>query len=139
MENFLEMNLSREQINAISNLGLAHIGDGVWELLCRSYLCAGGLKTVKNLHNRTIAMVRAPAQAAYADRLQPLLTEEELAYYRRGKNAHVHAVPKSATPAEYSKATGLEALFGALFLSGQTDRANALFLAAIAPEKDSEC
>ena len=56
-----------------------------------------------------------------------VLSEEELAYYRRGKNSHVHAVPKGATPAEYGKATGLEALFGALYLSGQTQRLNQLF------------
>ena len=58
---------------------------------------------------------------------EELLNEEELAYYRRGKNSHVHAVPKSCTPAEYAKATGLEALFGALYLAGQTDRLNQLF------------
>ena len=121
------MNLDVKQINAISNLGLAHIGDGVFELLCRSYLCARGGKTVGNLHRATIAMVKAPAQAVFADKLLPLLTEEELAYYRRGKNSHVHAVPKSCTPAEYSKATGLEALFGALYLAGQTQRINELF------------
>ena len=56
-----------------------------------------------------------------------LLDEEELAYYRRGKNSHVHAVPKSATPAEYAKATGVETLFGALFLLGRKDRANEIF------------
>ena len=59
--------------------------------------------------------------------LLPHLTEEEMAYYRRGKNSHVHAVPKGATPAQYAKATGLEALFGALYLSGQTDRLNERF------------
>ena len=57
----------------------------------------------------------------------PLLTEEERAYYRRGKNAHVHAVPRGATPAEYAKATGVEALFGYLYLSGRKERANELF------------
>ena len=72
-------------------------------------------------------MVKATAQAKFVDKLVPMLTEEEMAYYRRGKNAHVHAVPKSATPAEYAKATGLEALFGALYLSGQTERLNTLF------------
>ena len=128
MENFFEMNMDRNQINAISNLGLAHIGDGVFELLCRSYLCASGGKNVGNLHKQTVAMVKAPSQARYADKLMPFLTEEELAYYRRGKNSHVHAVPKGATPAEYAKATGLEALFGALYLSGQTQRLNQLFL-----------
>ena len=127
MENYFKMNLSRQEINAISNLGLAHIGDSVFEILCRSYLCARGGKNVGNLHRDTINMVKATSQAAFMDKLLPHLTEEELAYYRRGKNAHVHAVPKSCTSAEYAKATGLEALFGALYLAGETDRINELF------------
>ena len=127
MENYFKMNLTREEINAISNLGLAHMGDCVFEILCRGYLCARGGKNVGNLHRDTINMVKATSQARFVDKLLPLLTEEELAYYRRGKNAHVHAVPKSCTPAEYAKATGLEALFGALYLAGQTDRINELF------------
>ena len=131
MENYFQMNLPRAQIDAISNLGLAHIGDSVFELLCRSYLCARGGKNVGNLHRDTIAMVKATAQAEFVDRLLPLLTEEEMAYYRRGKNAHVHAVPKSATAAEYAKATGLEALFGALYLAGITQRLNELFRAVM--------
>ena len=121
------MNLSRQEINAISNLGLAHMGDCVFEILCRAYLCSRGGKNVGNLHRDTINMVKASSQAVFADKLLPHLTEEETAWYRRGKNAHVHAVPKSCTPAEYAKATGLEALFGALYLSGQTDRLNELF------------
>ena len=127
MENYFNMNLPKEQINAISNLGLAHMGDCVFEILCRGYLCAKGGKNVGNLHRDTINLVKAQSQAKFVDKLLPLLTEEELAYYRRGKNAHVHAVPKSCTPAEYAKATGLEALFGALYLAGQTERLNALF------------
>ena len=136
MENYFEITLPKQQIDAISNPGLAHIGDGVWELLCRSYLCVHGGKTVGQLHHDTIAMVKAPAQAAYMDKILPLLTEGELGYYRRGKNAHVHAVPKGATPAEYAKATGLETLFGALFLAGKTDRANQLFKAAVEDHAD---
>lgn len=131
MENYFQMNLPRQQIDAISNLGLAHIGDGVWELLCRSYLCAKGEKTVAQLHHDTIAMVKAPAQALYIEKILPLLTEQELAYYRRGKNSHVHAAPKGVTPVQYAKATGLEALFGALYLAGQTERVNELFRAAV--------
>ena len=131
MENLFEIKLSKQQIDAISNLGLAHIGDGVWELLCRSSLCSKGEKTVAQLHRDTIAMVKAPAQAGFAEKILPLLTQEETAYYRRGKNSHVHAVPKGATPMEYSKATGLEALFGALYLAGETQRLNELFFAAI--------
>lgn len=134
MENLFQMKLPQKDIDAISNLGLAHMGDGVWELLCRSYLCSKGEKTVAQLHRDTIAMVKAPAQAEFAEKLLPLLTEQEAAYYRRGKNSHVHAVPKGATPAQYAKATGLEALFGALYLAGQTERLNELFHAAIAEE-----
>ena len=84
-----------------------------------------------NLHRDTINMVKASSQAKFVDKLLPLLTEEEMAYYRRGKNSHVHAVPKSCTPAEYAKATGLEALFGALYLAGKTDRLNELFKAVM--------
>ena len=131
MENYFQMNLSKQQIDAISNLGLAHMGDCVFEILCRGSLCAKGETTVDRLHRDTIAMVKATAQAKFVDKLLPLLTEEELAYYRRGKNAHVHAVPKSATPTEYAKATGLEALFGALYLAGRTERINELFKAVM--------
>ena len=127
MENYFQMSLNIQQINAFSNLGLAHIGDGVYELLCRSYLCAGGKHTVGQLHKETVQLVKAPTQAKLVEKLLPVLTEEELAFYRRGKNAHVHAVPKGATPAEYARATGLETLFGALYLAGRTDRINELF------------
>ena len=134
MENLFEMNMTLQQVNAISNLGQAHIGDGVYELLCRSYLCRNGGKTVRNLHRDSVALVKAPAQARYADKLLPSLTEEEMSFFRRGKNAHSHAAPKSATPQEYSKATGLEALFGALYLLGRRDRLNELFWIAMEEE-----
>ena len=127
MENYFSMNLEKQEIDTISNLGLAHMGDCVFEILCRGYLCARGGKNVGTLHRDTINLVKAQSQAKFVDKLLPLLTEEELAYYRRGKNAHVHAVPKSCTPAEYAKATGLEALFGALYLAGRTERLNELF------------
>ena len=127
MENFFEMNLDKSRIDAISNLGLAHMGDCVWEILTRANLCCQGKTTVGNLHKLTISMVNAPYQARFADKMLPHLTEEELTYYRRGKNAHVHAVPKASTPQEYAKATGLEALLGAMYLSGQKDRINELF------------
>ena len=127
MENYLQLDFTPAQVNAISNLGLAHVGDGAYELLCRSYLCCKGDKTVLKLHRDTVDMVKAPTQAKYADKLKPYLTEEELAYFRRGKNSHTHAAPKSATPQEYAKATGLETLFGALYLLGRTDRLNELF------------
>ena len=127
MENLFEMNFTPQQVNAISNTGLALVGDGVFELLVRTFLCTQGDQTVLKLHKDTVSMVNAATQAKYADKLKPHLTEEEYAYYRRGKNAHTHAAPKSATKAEYAKATGLEALFGALYLLGRTQRLNELF------------
>ena len=127
MENYLQMNFTVQQVNSVSNLGLAHIGDGVYELLCRSYLVSKGGKTVLKLHNATVALVKAPTQAKFADKLKPLLTEEEMDYFRRGKNAHTHAAPKSASRQEYAKATGFETLFGAQYLLGRKDRLMELF------------
>lgn len=123
--------MPKAKIDAISNLGLAHMGDCVFEILCRAYLCARGETTVERLHRDTIRMVKATSQAAFAEKMLPLLTDDERSYYRRGKNSHVHAVPKSATRDEYARATGVEALFGYLFLSGQKERANELFCRVI--------
>ncbi len=127
MENLFEMNFTKAQVDAISNLGLAHVGDSVFELLVRSYLCFKGDHTVKNLHRDAVNLVKAPAQARFAEKLLPHLSEEELAYYRRGKNSHTHAAPRSATPKEYAMATGVETLFGALYLFGRCQRLNQLF------------
>ena len=127
MDNLFELQFTLRQVNELQSTGLAHIGDGAYELLCRSYLCLNGDRTVAKLHKDTIAMVRATTQAKIADAILPVLTEEEQSFYRRGKNAHTHAAPKSATAKEYAKATGLEALFGALYLMGRTKRMNELF------------
>ena len=127
MENYFQMNFTPQQVNAMTNLALAHIGDGAYELLVRSCLCSRGDKTVLKLHRDTVELVKATTQAAFADKILPHLTEEEAAYFRRGKNSHTHAAPKSASPKEYAKATGLECLFGALYLMGRTDRLNELF------------
>lgn len=127
MADYLSVTMSHRQVDAISNLGLAHIGDGVYELMCRSYLALSGDHTLKGLHLHSIALVKAPAQAAFAEKLLPMLNQEEMAFFRRGKNAHTHAAPKSATREEYAKATGLETLFGALYLLGRRERLNELF------------
>ena len=127
MENLFQMNFTREQVDRISNLGLAHIGDGAYELMVRSYLCGKGNQTVKTLHKDSIRMVNAVTQAAVAEKLLPILTEEEMGYFRRGKNSHTHAAPKAATPQQYALATGLETLFGALYLYGRIERLNQLF------------
>ena len=127
MNDFFNMQFTPRQVNEISNLGLAHVGDCVFELLCRTYLCTRGDQTNLKLHKDTVALVNAPAQAKFVDVLLPMLTDSEKEYYRRGRNAHNHGAPKAATSAEYAKATGLEALFGALYLQGQTERLNLLF------------
>ena len=127
MENYFAPSMDRRSINAISALGLAHLGDAVFEVMVRSWLCTNGRTLVRNLHRETVAHVCAPAQARRMERMLPLLNEEELACYRRGRNAHVHGIPKNATHEEYSKATGLECLFGWLYLSGSIDRLNELF------------
>ena len=131
MEDFFNMKFTPAQVNEMSNLALAHVGDSAYELLCRAYLCSRGDKTVQKLHADTVNMVKAPAQAKFADKLLPHLTEQEQAYYRRGKNSHTRPAPGAATRQEYAKATGLETLFGALYLMGQTDRLNQLFAICI--------
>lgn len=127
MENRFQMNFTKAQVDAISNLGLAHVGDGVYELLVRSYLCMKGDHTVQNLHKDAVNLVKASSQAKFAEKILPVLTEEEFAYYRRGKNTHTHTAPKAASPKEYAMATGLETLFGALYLYGRTQRLSELF------------
>jgi len=128
MENYFKPNMTILEVNQISALGLAHCGDAVFELLVRTWLCTHGGVKVKNLHKQTVSYVSAPAQAARMERMLPMLTEEEQSFYRRGRNAHVHGVPKNATHEQYSRATGLECLFGCLYLLGRRERINELFV-----------
>ena len=135
MENLFQEEMTPAQVKAMTNLGLAHIGDGVYELLVRTWLCGKGNKTVLKLHKETVELVKAPTQAKFAEKLKPMLTEEEQDYFRRGKNTHTHGAPKSATPKEYALATGLETLFGALYLLGRRDRLNELFYYIMSEEQ----
>ena len=127
MTDYFAVRLPEDDIRAISSIGLAHIGDGVYELLVRTYLCAHGKATGKGLHRATVQLVCAPEQARRAQRILPLLTEEEREVYRRGRNAHVHSIPQHASRTEYQQATALEALLGWLYLSGRRERINELF------------
>lgn len=119
--------LGADALREISAIGLAHIGDAVYELLVRSWLCVHGKATGKSLHRATVALVCAPEQARRAARLLPLLTEEEAAVFRRGRNANVHSVPRNASHGEYHTATALECLLGYLYLKGDRARVNQLF------------
>ena len=107
---------------------LAFLGDGVYELLVRKMILARhGSVSANKLHKLCVEYVKASAQAEAFTRLEPFLTEDELAIYRRGRNANGVSVPKSSTPRDYRMATGLEALFGYLYLSGESDRIEQLF------------
>ena len=127
MENYFDITMTDDQLRTISSIGLAHMGDAVFEILVRTWLCAHGKATGKGLHQATIALVRAESQAEKAERILPLLTEEEAAVFRRGRNAQVHSVPPHASRAQYGEATALEALFGWLWLRGRKGRINELF------------
>ena len=129
--NYFEPHLTPDELRAISAIGLAHMGDAVYETLVRTWLCVHGKATGKELHRTTIALVCAQKQAELAQRVLPQLTEEELAVYKRGRNANVHAMPRSATPAQYHAATGLETLFGYLYLQGDYPRVEELFRLAM--------
>lgn len=127
MQDYFHPAMTHKQINAVSALGLAHVGDSVFEILVRTFLCCHGGATNANLHRQTVGFVSAPAQAKFVERLLPELTDEEMALYKRGRNSHFHGVPKNATIGEYARATGLETLFGALYLMGSTERLSQLF------------
>ena len=131
MQDYFSLSMTTRDVNQISALGLAHCGDAVFELLVRSFLCTAGKEAIGNLHRATVERVCAPAQARRADRMLPLLSEQELTYYKRGRNAHVQQIPKNATREQYAKATGLECLFGALYLAGRVERLNELFFATM--------
>lgn len=121
--------------SAAGALELAYVGDAVYELLTRTYLLEKGAGTVQKLHRLNVDKVRASAQARAAQLLEPCLEPEEKDVYRRGRNAHVNSVPKGACTADYHSATGLEALFGWLWLSGRKERIRELF--ALITEEDN--
>ena len=127
MTDYFHLNIERDKLLSLSSLGLAHLGDSVYEVMVRSWLCLHGGAKVKDLHRATVSYVAAPAQAKRTERILPILTQEEQDVFRRGRNTAPHSVPKAASRGEYQTATGLEALFGWLYLQGRTDRLNELF------------
>ena len=129
MTDYFHLNIDRDALLSLSTLGLAHLGDGVYELMVRSWLVLHGKAKAKDLHRATVKYVAAPAQAERFERLRSLLTQEEEDVFRRGRNTDPHSVPKAASRAQYQTATGLEALFGWLYLQGRTERLNELFAA----------
>ncbi len=124
---FLHPQMSDSELLQVSSLGLAHIGDVVYEIMTRSYLVCNGTQTAKNLHAKTVSLVRASAQYKAAQKIMPILTDEEQDIFKRARNTKLHGIPKAASRAEYAHATALEALFGWLYLKKQYDRLNELY------------
>ena len=118
---------SPTEIGAFSTLALAHLGDGVFELMMRTALAQAGVSSASKLHRETVKRVNAPAQARAAEHILSLLNDDEHAVYKRGRNAKVNGIPQKADVSEYHAATGLETLFGWLWLRGDTSRLVELF------------
>ena len=127
LKDYLHVRMSDDEIGRLSALGLAHIGDCVFELLTRAHLVQDGTQTARKLHSRTVAEVCAHAQYEAAQRILDLLTEEETDVFHRGRNAKPKSIPKAASHAEYAYATAIECLFGWLYLKGHYDRINELY------------
>ena len=127
MTDYFNTQLNDSELREVSNLALAHVGDCVYELLVRTHLLLTGSGTNREIHRATMDYVTAPRQAEAMEALLPLLTEAELNVYRRGRNSHVNSVPRHADVGQYHAATGLECLFGWLYLTGRRDRINELF------------
>ena len=126
--------LKDRDLRTYSPLTLAYIGDGVYELVIRTILVKKGNCPVNQLHKQASNLVKAGTQSHMMEILEPMLTEEELAVYKRGRNAHSPTMAKHATMADYRRATGFEALMGYLYLKEEYHRIFALVRAGIPEE-----
>ncbi len=109
-------------IRSYSPLTLAYIGDAIYDVTIRTVVVERANKPANELHKSAVKYVKAQTQAAMIENLQDILTEEEEAVYKRGRNAKSYHTAKNASVADYRKATGLEALFGYLYLQDRMDR-----------------
>ena len=116
-----------ENPKLFSPLTLAFIGDAVYELCARQRVLEDGNRPVNEMHQRTVQLVKAKSQSQAFEKIEALLTEEELAVYKRGRNANTTSSPKHADLGDYRRATGVEALFGYLYLKGDLERIAQLF------------
>lgn len=126
--------LKEQDLRSYSPLTLAYIGDGIFDLVIRTILVKQGNCPVNQLHRRASGLVKAAAQSKMMEILEPLLTEEEFAVYKRGRNAHSPTMAKNATMADYRRATGFEALMGYLYLKQDYSRMIELVRAGIPDE-----
>ena len=130
MNNYFEF----KGTNEYSPLVLAYMGDAVYELYIRSLLVSGHNTQVNKLHKEATTFVKAKAQSEILEKIYPLLTEEEITIYKRGRNAHSYTSAKNASINDYRRATGFEALMGYLYISGNTDRINELLKKGLCEE-----
>ena len=114
-------------LNSVPTLNLAFIGDGVYDLLVREYLVTHSSAHVGELNQMKVELVNCKSQAAFMKQIMEQLSEEELDVYKRGRNTKVNSASKHSTLSDYHAATGLEALFGWLYLKGRQERINELF------------
>jgi ribonuclease-3 family protein len=112
---------------SLSPLTLAFVGDGVYDLMVRSFLVSKGQRPVGELNKIKVNLVNCHSQAEYMKEIVPVLTDEELSIYKRGRNASPKCTPKHGTVGDYHSATGCEALFGYLYLKGEKERLKELF------------
>lgn len=124
--NLYRSNFNKNEAHLINPLTLAFIGDGVYEVFIRTYLCSKNKNLkIQQLHMQTVEYVKAKAQSNYAKKIIDLLTEDELTVFKRGRNTK-SSVPKNANVGEYRWATGFEALIGYLYIVGKDERLNFL-------------
>lgn len=121
---FIDKEVNPKQL---SPLNLAFIGDCIYEILVRENLVKNANRPVNDLHHESVKFVSAKAQTKAFEKIEDILTEDEMSIFKRGRNAKVGHNPKSASTGEYHTATGVEALFGYLYLSGKEERIKELF------------
>ncbi|MBQ7124825.1 MAG: ribonuclease III [Clostridia bacterium] len=121
--------------DTLSGASLAYLGDAVLELLTRQYLLSLGKTDVGKMNSLALSYVKATAQSDAVEKILPVLSEEELAVFKRGRNSHGIAIPKSAKAGQYRRATGFEALFAYLYINGKEERMKELFLLGFSSDK----
>lgn len=117
-----QFQLENRDIKTYSPLALAYIGDGIYELFIRTIVISEGNCQPEKLHKKSSSLVKAEKQSQMMGVIEPLLTEEELAIFKRGRNARSYTMAKNATMSDYRRATGFEALMGYLYLTDQMNR-----------------
>ncbi len=128
----------KAEAGEFSSLALAYMGDAVFEIYARSYVLSSGNRAVDKINAETRGLVNAHSQSEMYHKLENLLTEEEHRVMKRGRNANSHTMAKNQSAADYRRATGLEALFGWLYLKGETDRLEELFKLCIDDKKGDD-